>query len=176
MRCAGSGQEPPEGLSRDLERGWIMEGGERIITFRIKTFQAFVERLSGILGPRAAGVLLYEMGMEIGQVSFQYSKASIGSDADLSRAFDSVLRLRGWGRIVRFERREGGGRAVYKVSIEGSPMAHERRAEGPTCDLLRGVAAGWLSAYLGKRPAASAETECASAGGRACSFEMAFRD
>jgi len=61
----------------------ILEDGERIVSLKAKTFQAFVNRLVSVVGVRIADAALYQMGNEIGHNTFDHRKDEIKSNGDL---------------------------------------------------------------------------------------------
>jgi predicted hydrocarbon binding protein len=161
-------------LVRDNDKGWIMAYGKRIITFRIHTFQAMMDKLTSIAGATVSKTLFYQMGEEIGQKAMEYSKPEIQSPSDLVRVADEALTLHGWGRCLSLEVNDRGDKTVYVCLLNGNPSSHERTADEPTCHMMRGVVAGWLEAYLGKKAESSTETVCASMGNEDCAFEIVF--
>jgi hypothetical protein len=66
-----------------------MAYGKRIITFRIHTFQAMMDKLTSIAGATVSKTLFYQMGEEIGQKAMEYSKPEIQSPSDLVRVADT---------------------------------------------------------------------------------------
>ncbi len=163
-------------LTRDEENGWILEDSTRIVSFRVKTFQAFVDKLVSMAGRRVAEILLYNMGNEMGRTICHYSKDDIKSENDLGEVLDRVARLRGWGRCLVFEKRKESSRTLYLVKFRGTPLSYERTSMEPTCHVVRGGIVGYLEAYLSKKAAASSEIECASLGHEFCVFEVTFAD
>lgn len=161
-------------ISRDREKGWVLEDDRRIVTFRIKTFQSFVDRLISLVGDHVAETILYQMGDEIGRVAFDYSRKNIKSEDDLRKVLDNVLSNRGWGRCGAIEKYTRDNKIVYIVRVTGTPSSHERASNEPTCHIERGIASGYLEAYLGKKAWSHSELECVSAGGRLCVFEIIF--
>jgi predicted hydrocarbon binding protein len=161
-------------LVRDNDKGWIMARDKRIITFRIQTFQAMMDKLTSIAGSTVSKTLFYQMGEEIGQKAVQYSKPEIHSPSDLARIADEVLSLHGWGRCLSLEMTSRGDKMVYVCLLKGTPASHERTANEPTCHIMRGIVAGWLETYLDKKAESSTETVCASMGNEHCAFEVEF--
>ena len=161
-------------LSRDVGKGWILEGPDRIISFKVKTFQRFIDSLVGMAGAHVADVLLYHMGSELGHTAHDYTKEETRSEDDLPKVIDRVLTERGWGRCLEMTVKRQNGRVAYVFTVSGGPLVRERRAAEPTCTLVRGSLAGWLEAYLGKKAQSSTETECASTGDKFCIFEVTF--
>lgn len=130
-----------EKLSRDEKRGLVLEDSKRVLTFRISTFQALIDRLIGMAGAKVGKTILYQLGNEIGQTGLRYSKDRIVAD-NLVKVFDSVLRARGWGRVLSLEKKHEN--SVYVFTTADCPICYERsgRVE-PICDLMRSVLAGW---------------------------------
>jgi len=163
-------------ITRDREKGWVLEEGNRIVTFRIRTFQSFVDRLISLVGKRVSEVIMYQMGTEIGHVAYKYSEDKIKSDEDWAPVLDNVLATRGWGRCRNFEKQAQSGTLTYAITITGTPFSYERKTTEPTCHVLRGVVAGCIEARLGTKAQNSIEKECQSMGSKSCIFELTFRD
>ena len=161
-------------ISRDRENGWVVEDGRRLVTFRIKTFQSFVDRLTSIVGAGVGGIVLHQMGNEIGRVTFEYSREAIKSGSDLGQVLDNVLVDRGWGRCTSLEKQALDGNIMYVTRMKGSPCSHERTSNKPTCHLVGGIVSGYLEAYLGKKAQSHRERECESTGNKSCIFETTF--
>lgn len=64
-------------IARDTEKGWILEDGNRLVTFKVKTFQAFVDRLGSLVGSRVSEVIMYQLGTEVGHVAYKYSEKEV---------------------------------------------------------------------------------------------------
>lgn len=168
--------EPPK-LTRDMENGWISEDiHTRIATFRVKTFQIFVDRLMGIPGGYVGSLLLEKMGEAMGEAAMQDRKNAIHSDEDLWKAFDRVVSIRGSGRCLGMTRSTKDSETAYVFKMKGTLLSHERRAAEPTCHIIRGTIREWTEAYLNKKALKSVETECASTGSSSCVFEVTFKD
>jgi len=151
------------------ENGCILEDGERIITFRAKTFQTLVEKLECMTGPIVAKTLLYQLGNQLGRTAISYSKLRLlESGENLVQMYDNVLRFRGWGRCLAIDPTDRG----YRVTIQNCALCHMQKANEACCDLMRGGVVGWIEAFLGVRAAASVETECVATGGKFCVFEI----
>jgi hypothetical protein len=86
-------------LERDLERGWILENGIRIISFRIGTFQALIQKVANLTGSIVAATLQYQAGNEIGRTLLAYSKDRIHTLDDAEKVLDEVMIARGWGDV-----------------------------------------------------------------------------
>ena len=161
-------------ISRDRENGWVIEDGRRLVTFRIKTFQSFLDRLISLVGAGVGKIILYQMGNEIGRVAFDYSREAIKSESDLGQMLDKSLVDRGWGRCTSLEKQARDGKIMFIVRMKGSPFSHERTSEDPTCHLVCGIVSGYLEAYLGKKAQSHIERECESTGSKSCIFETTF--
>jgi predicted hydrocarbon binding protein len=166
--------KPLDQLSRDEERGWILEDGRRIISFRLTTFQALMHELRRMTGEKVAEVLLHRLGVAIGRTGMSHLKDEVRSKEDLKEVIDRHARLRGWGRCLGIEERKDVGKTTYAVACEGTPFSYERKAEEPTCHMMRGLVVGCLETYLDKRAESSVETECMSTGSGSCVFEVVF--
>lgn len=161
-------------LSRDYEKGLILEGNTQIMSFRIKTFQAFVDRLLLVAGKQIGKVLLYQLGGEIGRTAMRYSKeeGSIASEDDAKAALDNIMRLGGWGRFADLTKRIENKKEVYVFTHANCPLCFERKASEPICDLMRGVYAGLIEQYLGRKAIESIESRCAALGHQNCVFQV----
>jgi predicted hydrocarbon binding protein len=158
----------------DPDNGWIMARDERVIVFRVKTFQAMMDRLTSVAGSTVTKTLFYMMGEEIGQTAMRYSKNEIHGKGDLTRIADRLLAIHGWGRCLSFETTDRDGQTVYVCVVKGTPLSHQRVTNEPTCHVMRGVVAGWLEVFLDKKAQSSTETQCASMGSQQCVFEVTF--
>ena len=176
MSYSGSELPEPPKLTRDMENGWILEDNIRIASFRVKTFQIFVDRLRSIAGAHVADLLLEKMGEAMGEAAMQERKNAIHSDEDLWKAFDRVVSIRGSGRCFGMTRSTKDSETTYVFKMKGTLLSHERRATEPTCHIIRGTIRGWTEAYLNKKASKSVETECASTGSSSCVFEVTFKD
>jgi predicted hydrocarbon binding protein len=163
-------------IARDMENGWVLEEGSRLVTFRIKTFQSFMDRMISLVGQRVGEVILYQMGNEIGHVTYQYSEAKILSDDDLGRVLDDVLATRGRGRCGNFEMQAHGPTATCTLTAIGTPCSHERSSSERTCHIVRGIVAGFMEARFGTKAQSSFEKECQSNGSRTCVFEVTLHN
>lgn len=167
---------PLERLERDENKGWILEDGKRILSFRVTTFQAFIDKLMNIAGSQVAQTLLFQTGKEIGQTGLRYSKDKIKSEQDLGKVFDEVLTLRGWGKCLEIQKKSQDSKTLYVFTLSNCPLCHEHKTGLTICHLMGGISAGWLEAYLGKKALTSVERECASTNGQFCVFEITFVD
>jgi predicted hydrocarbon binding protein len=165
---------PLDELSRDEERGWILEDGRRIISFRLTTFQALINELHRMTGAAVAEVLLHRLGAAIGDAGMSYLKEQVHSTEELKEVMDKYSRTRGWGRCLSIEERKDAGKTTYMVACKGTPFSYERNAAQPTCHMMRGLVVGCLQTYLGRKAERSAETQCMSTGSQACLFEVVF--
>lgn len=153
------------------DSGCIVEDGDRIITFRAKTFQAIVEKLNGLTGRIVAKELLYQLGNQIGRTGLEYSKARVLDNGEnLVQILDSVLRFRGWGRCLAIDPTDNG----YRVTIQNCAFCHMQQLSEPSCHLMLGSVTGWIEAFLGVRASGRIESECVATGGKFCVFEMTF--
>jgi len=164
--------QPPMELTRNEERGWILEGDKRILSFRVKTFQALVNRLTSMAGSMVSATLLFQMGREIGETAFKYSKDSAMADV-LVKVFDSVLIDRGWGRCLKVERGKDT-ETTYVFTIAECPLCYELKQTEPICHLMGGLVTGWIEAFQGIKARQTLETACAAVGDKFCVFEVSF--
>jgi hypothetical protein len=67
---------PLKTLDRDKETGLIVESisGEKIATFRTKTFLQLMDRLMELLGGTVGATVLHQMGINIGRSMFGQGK------------------------------------------------------------------------------------------------------
>jgi predicted hydrocarbon binding protein len=161
-----------QNLTRDETRGLILEDNKRILSFSVSTFQALVSRLGDVAGSRVAQLILYELGDEMGWTAAQHRKKKITPN-NLLDAFDDALRMRGWGRCLSLEEKEAN---VFVSTHSDCPLCQRRKAAEPFCDLMRGVAAGWMEGLLNKKATRSVETRCSAVDGKFCVFEVSFAD
>jgi predicted hydrocarbon binding protein len=165
---------PTDAISRDREKGWVVEDGKRLITFRLMTFQSFENRLISLVGDEVSKMILYQMGNEIGRVAYDYSREAIKSESDLGPVLDSILSDRGWGRCGVFVKETRDGEITFTVQATGTPSSHERTSVKPTCDIESGIASGFLEAYFGKKAHSHSELACVSTRSLYCMFETTF--
>lgn len=156
------------------EKGWVLEDDKRIVTFRIKTFQAFTDRLISLVGGRLGETILYHVGNEIGHVAFDYSRANVKSEDALGPVLDNVLAERGWGRCIGFQKQTHDEKVTYVLRAIGTPSSHERKSTQPQCHIVRGIVSGYVEGYLGKKAQSHLERECVSTGSQYCVFETTF--
>ena len=98
-------RRPLENLSRDKEKGWVLEEGRRIIAFRLTTFQAMIKELETMTGGTVAEVLLYRLGRALGSSEMGYLKDEIRSEDDLEGAIDRTMQARGWVDVLTSKQR-----------------------------------------------------------------------
>jgi len=165
--------DPSAQLKRDEAEGSIVEENNRLITFRLDTWQGIVDRLTSIAGEPVTETLLSQIGNSIGRSGMEYSKDRILTEDDLWKVFDEVLRARGWGRCVGFSKGTGP-RKSYIFNLRNAPLSSQRRASKPMCYMMRGILTGWLEAYLGAKATAAVEKSCAAMGNSLCIFEITF--
>jgi predicted hydrocarbon binding protein len=165
--------KPIEKLERQEQDGWILQDGERILSFRVATFQSILDRITAMAGKKVTKIILQQMGQEIGRTAFNNSRGQILSDK-LAEALDHVLSIRGWGRILNLEKTDHGSSVTYVCTIKGCPLCHKRISTNPICDIMRGIVSGWLESFVQKN-AESIETACVATGSPACVFKVIFR-
>jgi predicted hydrocarbon binding protein len=162
-----------ESISRNEDKGWILEDGKRVISFRLPTFQALVEKLVAMAGSKVGTTILYQLGNEIGRTGLRYSKDRIMAD-NMTKVIDDVIRVRGWGRCIALEKNEKNDKATYAFTMSECPLCFERKTAEPACDFMRGIVTGWMEEFLGVKSSLSVEKECAGVGGKFCIFEITF--
>ena len=161
-----------EDLTRDKEHGLILEDGKRVVSFRLATFQALVNRLIEMAGEKVGRTLLFQMGCEIGRVGLRYSKEKI-LENNVAKVFDDVIRHRGWGRCLGIEK-QGNDPNVFIITMTDCPLCYGQKSAESTCDLMRGIVTGWMEALLDRKPVRSFETDCGAVKGPLCVFEVSF--
>jgi len=162
-------------LRRRQEDGWILDGEERIISFRISTFQAMLDHLRSIAGSKVANTVLNQIGEEIGRATFAYSKNDMPSE-DHWKILDEVLNVRGWGRCVSVNRINHEPYVTYSYTIRDCPICYGQKAAEPMCDIVRGIVTGWQESVLGRKAESSYETRCAATGATFCIFHVSFKE
>ncbi|HXY83195.1 MAG TPA: hypothetical protein VEH56_05695 [Candidatus Saccharimonadales bacterium] len=161
-----------QNLTRDELRGLILEDNKRILSFSVSTFQALLSRLADVSGSRVAQLILYELGDEMGWTAARHSRRKIMSGNRVD-AFDTALRVRGWGRCLSLEEKEDN---VFVSTHSDCPLCYRRRAAEPFCDLMRGVVAGWMEGALNRKAIRSTENKCSAVDGKFCVFEVSFNE
>jgi len=162
-------------LRRRQEDGWIVEGEERILSFRVKTFQAVLDRLSSMTESELGKTVLNQIGQDMGRAAFDYSKNDINSE-DHWKILDGVLSARGWGRCVSVNRINDESYVTYAYTIRDCPICYNRKATEPMCDIVRGIVTGWQESILGRKAQPSDETRCAATGAKFCIFHVSFKN
>lgn len=156
----------PEPIGRNQHQeqaGWILEDGERILSFPVTTFQSILDRITEMAGVKVTKIILHQIGQEIGRTAFNYSRHQIRS-GNLVTALDHVLSNRGWGRVLGLDKTDHGPMVTYVCTIKGCP----------TCDIMRGIVSGWLESFV-KKKAESIETHGVATGSQPCIFRVTFR-
>ncbi len=162
-------------LRRRQEDGWILEGEERILSFRVKTFQGVLDHLYSMAEPKVGKTVLYQIGQDMGRATFAYSKKDMPSE-DQWKILDEVLSVRGWGRCVSVNRINDEPYVTYAYTIRGCPICHNRQATEPMCDIVRGIVTGWQESIIGRKAESSDETRCVATGAKFCIFHVSFKD
>jgi predicted hydrocarbon binding protein len=161
-------------LDKDAETGLIIESisGEKIVTFRTKTFLQLMDRFVELLGEGLSATLLHQMGIDVGRSMFGYLKDEVKSESDLVSAMDITMAERGWGRCREIKKLEMRGGLTYSVRTEGNPISGKHGANEPMCHFIRGNYAGFLEAYLHKKAKHSEQVTCRALGAPSCTFEI----
>ena len=162
-------------LRRRQEDGWILEGEERILSFRVTTFQTALDHIYSMVGSKVGKTVLNQIGQDIGHTAFAYSKNEITSE-DHWKILDEVLSVRGWGRCVSVNKINNDPHATYAYTIRDCPFCYNRKATEPMCDIFRGVVTGWQESVIGKKADASDETHCVATGAKFCIFHVSFKN
>jgi predicted hydrocarbon binding protein len=160
-------------LDKDVETGLIVESisGEKIVTFRTKTFLQLMDRLVELLGEGLSANLLYQMGMDVGRSMFGYAKDEVKSDSDLVSVMDIAMSERGWGRCTEIKKVEMRG-VTYRIKTESNPVSGKHGPNEPMCHFIRGNYVGFLASYLNKKAKHSEQITCAALGAPYCTFEI----
>ena len=140
----------------NTEKGWIVENGKRVDTFRLETFQAFEKRLISLVVETVGETTLYQTGNEIGRVISKYVQEAIKAESDFGNSVRQ-LSAGGWGRFGAFEKLTRDGKIVYTVQAIGTPSSHECTPPKSIFHTLGGMVSGYLEAYLGKKAQSHAE-------------------
>lgn len=164
---------PIEKLEHQEQDGWILENGERILSFRVTTFQSIFDRVTAMAGEKVSKIILSQMGQEIGRTAFNYSRDRILPD-NLVEALDHILSIQGWGRVLSLEKTGNGSSVTYVCTIKGCHPRHRRVSTSRTCDIIRGIVSGWLESYVQKN-AENIETASVGTGPQPCVFRVTFR-
>ena len=162
-------------LRRRQEDGWILEGEERILSFRVNTFQGVLDHLYSMAEPKVGKTVLYQIGQDMGRAAFAYSKKDMPSE-DHWKILDEVLSVRGWGRCVSVNRINDAPYVTYAYTISDCPICFNRKATEPMCDIVRGIVTGWQESIIGRKAESSDETRCAATGAKFCIFHVSFKD
>ena len=166
--------KPIPDLERRAQEGSVYEGEERVITFRAATFQLFIDTVTGMAGSKVAKTIFYLVGDAIGRRTYEYSK---GQEITLDNSvdvLDGVLSARGWGRLVSMKVTETPKEVTYESTFTHCIICHNRKAQEPICDVVRGIFAGWLETFVGKKASSCIEVECGAMGGNSCVFKTTF--
>lgn len=163
--------KPIPDLERRAEEGSVYEGEERVITFRAATFQLFIDTVIAMAGSKVTRTIFYLIGEAIGRRSYEYSKDQLTTSDNLADVLDSVLSLRGWGRLVSMKRAETPEEVTYESTFNHCIICHNRKAEEPICDVVRGIFAGWLETFTGKKASSCIEIDCRAMGKGSCVFK-----
>jgi predicted hydrocarbon binding protein len=166
--------KPADWLTCDAEKGMIFDGSDRIISFRVKMFQAMTDHLDGLVGPMTASVIFHQLGMAVGRELMAFLKARDLSQTELPAVLDLISQRRGWGRCIDMTCQSTEIEATYTFKVNGTPLSHERKSTRPSCDLIRGILSGCLEVYLNAKERRSVERECESMGNPFCTFEIVF--
>jgi len=165
--------ESIEKLESHKREDWVLQDGERILSFPVTTFQSIHKQLTATAGERVARIILHEIGKEIGITQFNHLMPKMPSDS-LIETLDHALSIRGWGRVSDLNRTDHGSILTYVCSIKECPLCHKLVSTRPTCDVMRGIIAGWLESFIQKNAESTVETACIAMGSRTCVFRVTF--
>jgi predicted hydrocarbon binding protein len=165
--------EPVEKLGRQEQEGWRHEDGERILSFRVTTFQSIIDRVTATTGEKVATIILHQIGKEVGRTAYSHCTDKMLSD-NLVETLDRVLSSQGWGRVLNLDKTDHESSVTYVCSIKGCPLCYKRVSTSPTCDITRGIISGWLESFVQKNTESSTETACVATGSELCVFQVTF--
>ena len=143
--------KPIPDLERRTEEGSVYEGEERVITFRAATFQLFIDTVTAMAGGVVTKTIFYLVGDAIGRRTYEYSKDQEITPDNSADVLDGVLSARGWGRLISMKRTESQKEVTYESTFVHCIICHNRKAQEPICDVMRGLIAGWLESFVGKK-------------------------
>jgi len=167
-------RKPIPDLERRTREGSIYEGEERVITFRAATFQLFIDTVSAMAGGKVTQTIFYLVGEAIGRRAYEYSKEHEITSDNLAVVLDGVLSARGWGRVVSIKKTETPREVTYESSFTHCIICHNRKAQEPICEVVRGIFAGWLETFAEKKASSCVEVECRAMGRNSCVFNTTF--
>jgi len=150
----------------------IVYSGFRVMVFAQPAFGAFIRAVQGTLG--ASGMaLLYHMGFSLGNYAFKghLPPPSVKNRYEIAMAITrEFIRASGIGRVelVSLDRRACSARVRVWDSFECELF---KGSTSPSSHFVRGIIAGWLSAYFGWEVYAE-ETKCIARGDRHCEFRV----
>ena len=166
--------KPIPDLERRIQEGSIYEGEERVITFRAATFQVFIDTVNAMAGGKVSKTIFYLVGEAIGRRTYEYSKGQAITPDNSADVLDGVLSARGWGRLVSMKKTETPKEVTYESTFTHCIICHNRKAQEPICEVVRGIFAGWLETFVGKKASSCIEIECRAMGKNSCVFNTTF--
>ena len=166
--------KPAPDLERRMKEGSIYEGETRVITFRASTFQSIIEKVEDMAGDVVARTIFYQIGVEIGRRSFEYSKDEEITFDNFVNVLDGILSERGWGRFTSLNKTASSREVIYECTFQDCIMCYARKATKPVCHTIHGIFVAWLEALLDKKAQSSIETECRANGKDSCKFKITF--
>lgn len=161
---------PTGGLLVEVPYEELTFSGIRIMVLTQPAFGIFVKALRKTLG-ESGPAILYHMGFVMGKSALKghSSLPSIRGRLDVAMEVTrQFLRASGIGRVevLRLDRHSSTARVRVFDNFECELFAG---SGAPASHFVRGVVAGWLSAYMGRELRAE-ETRCIAAGDEFCEF------
>lgn len=161
---------PLEGLLTVVPFDVLEFSGQRAVVFVRPLFAAFVKTVREALGTSGSAIL-YHMGVYLGQEAFRgHMRLAKGRREVALSVTRDLFRACGLGRVELVKLDEKSGSALVRVwnNFECELFAGSGL---PSSHFVRGVIAGWLSAYFGK-DINVVETRCIAKRDNCCEFEV----
>jgi len=75
-----------------------------------------IQKVRDMAGNVVPQTIFHQLGIAIGERSFEYSKGQEITADSLANVIDGVLSLRGWSRLVSLKRTEAAKEVIYECS------------------------------------------------------------
>ena len=160
---------PLEGLLTTMPFDILEFSGQRAVVFVRPFFTAFVRTIQESLGPSGSAIL-YHMGVYLGREAFRGHLRFAGDKKRALFVTRDLFGACGLGKVEIAKLDEMSEAALVRVwnNFECELFAGSGR---PSSHFIRGVIAGWLSAYFDKEMYAE-ETRCIAMGDDVCEFRI----
>ena len=150
----------------------VVYSGFRVMVFTQPAFGAFIRALQETLGPSGTAIL-YHMGFSLGSSAFKshLPPPSVRNRYEIAMTITKeFLRASGIGRVelTGLNRRACSARVRVWGNFECELF---KGSASPTSHFVRGIIAGWLSAYFNREVYAE-ETRCIAVGDSYCEFRI----